>query len=143
MPPRGGRKPKPEAERRNKSLPRHDWIEVDDVPFEGAPELPRDTIWPAWTLRWWEAVSRLPHCVLWDAGDWEFALQTALVAKAFHEGDQQRAGELRLREKILGTTWDFRRDLRIRYVLAGSGEAEAAGVTAIAAYRERIAKGKR
>ncbi len=40
---------------------------------------------------------------------------TALVAAAFHGGDTRSAAELRQREKVLGTTMDSRRDLRIRY----------------------------
>lgn len=96
----------------------HEWTEVVDVPFDGVrPGLPRRKGgWPASTKRWWETVSRMPHCVLWSDADWQFALDTALLAAEFHEGNVRVAGELRQREKILGTTLDARRDLRIRYV---------------------------
>lgn len=58
----------------------------------------------------------MPHCCLWDEADWQFAFDTALLAAAFHRGELRRATELRQRERIMGTTVDARRDLRIRYV---------------------------
>lgn len=94
------------------------------------------TDWPAETKKWWRAVSRMPHCVLWTDADWQFALDTALVAAAFHAGDVRVAGELRQREKILGTTADSRRDLRIRYVDPTEDNADPAIVTAMDAYRK-------
>lgn len=118
--PVAGRKPKDNPRHRN--APTHEWSEVRDVPFAGGPRLPRYRLngrpWPQLTKRWWSAVSTMPHCVLWSDGDWSFALQTALVAAEFHDGDVRSAGELRQREKILGTTLDARRDLRIRYLPA-------------------------
>lgn len=98
--------------RRNK--PSHDWTEIDAVPFVGAPALtgrPSKAV-----IRWWKAISTMPHCVLWDESDWQFAMDTALIAKAFYRGNIKAATELRQREKIMGTTVDSRRDLRIRYV---------------------------
>ncbi len=131
-----GRKPTDQpARRRNK--PAHEWTEIPDVPFEGGPELPREIAWPTATLRWWEAVSHMPHCILWSESDWAFALDTAVVSAAFHEGDIQGATELRQREKVLGVTLDSRRDLRFRYVPAEQ-EEERPGVTAIAEYKKRI-----
>jgi hypothetical protein len=97
--------------------------------------------WPAETRRWWTTVCRQPHCVLWSASDWEFALGTALVAATFHSGDVRAAAELRQRERILGTTTDARRDLRIRYVEPEVEENESeASVTAMDAYRRMAAK---
>jgi hypothetical protein len=116
-----GRKPKPDGQKRNRHAPTHEWVEVVDRPFDGrVPKLPpRKGGWPAATKRWWATVSRMPHCTLWSDADWQFALDTALIAAAFHEGDVRTATELRQREKILGTTVDARRDLRIRYVDVG------------------------
>lgn len=61
----------------------------------------------------------MPHVVLWDSSDWQFARETAHVHAAWvKEGKAAVAVELRQREKLLGLTWDARRDLRIRYVQA-------------------------
>lgn len=96
--------------------------------------------WPAETRRWWLAVSRMPHCVIWTDADWQFAIDTACVAAAFHAGDARVAGELRQREKVLGTTTDARRDLRIRYVTPEAPE-EAPGVAVMDRYRRLAAGG--
>lgn len=95
--------------------------------------------WPPESLRWWAAVSRMPHCVLWTTADWQFAIDTALVAAAFHSGDVRVAPELRQRERILGTTVDSRRDLRIRYVERVEDHSDAATVTAMDTYRKLAA----
>lgn len=97
-------------------------------------------VWPPETLDWWDSVSTMPHCVLWAESDWQFALDTAIVASAFHAGDVRQAGELRQRERMLGTTVDSRRDLRIRYVEA-EAEGDDATVTAMDTYR-RMAAGQ-
>lgn len=92
--------------------------------------------WPDETRRWWRAVSSMPHCVLWSDSDWQFAVDTAVVAATFHAGDVRVAAELRQREKIMGTTVDARRDLRVRYVEPEEAPAAAlAVVSAMDAYR--------
>lgn len=112
-----GRKPKPEGQKRNRVQSPIDWAVVPNVPFEGGPDLPeRESGWPAGTVRWWKAISAMPHCRLWSETDWAFALDTARVHAAFQSGHMPSAAELRLRDKVLGTTFDARRDLRIRYV---------------------------
>lgn len=127
------------ARRRNK--PTHEWVEVPDIPFDGGPPLPKtqkgSVSWPDATRLWWKAISRMPHCSLWAQSDWQFALDTAVVAAAFHLGDIKAATELRQREKVMGTTMDARRDLRIRYVPAVS-EVERPSVAALADYRKRL-----
>jgi hypothetical protein len=50
-------------------------------------------------------------------------LVTAVVADAAFGGSASAATELRQREKIMGTTLDSRRDLRIRYVSDTPAEA--------------------
>lgn len=134
-----GRKPKPEGQRRNRVKPTHDWVEVPNVRFEGAPPLPRcPGGTPVATKRWWKAISGMPHCAQWDETDWQFAFDTAILAAAFHRGDLRQAAELRRREAIMGTTADARMGLRIRYVSAEAVEVspgEAASVTAMADYR--------
>src|SRR5688572_30620136 len=122
-----GRKPKPDGAKRNRHKPVHDWLEVPDVPFAGRrlpQRRPDGETWPAGTRKWWQAISTMPHCCLWSDGDWQFALDTAFVASRFHvDGDLRAAGELRARERLLGSTIDSRRDLRIRYVDPG-GDGE-------------------
>ena len=80
----------------------------------------------------------MPHCALWGEEDWAFAIDTAYISAAFHAGDIKAATELRQREKVMGTTLDARRDLRIRYVPAGTVDAASAGVMAIDDYRARL-----
>lgn len=53
---------------------------------------------------------------LWQASDWQFAMDTTDITAAWIDGGTVGlATELRNREKVLGTTLDYRRDLRIRY----------------------------
>lgn len=116
-----GPKPKNGRLTRHRNKPAHDWLEVPDVPFSGAPRLPSrqpdGRTWPTWTRRWWQTFSTMPHCALWAPSDWEFAFDTAALKGRFHEGGTTAlATEIRYRERVLGTTADFRRDLRIRYV---------------------------
>jgi hypothetical protein len=132
-----GTKPAEAKRRRNKDA--IEWQEVDAVPFSGPKlptKMPDGRTWPKRTQEWWAVVSSMPHCCLWDESDWQFALDTATLAAQFHAGDMKLATELRNREKVLGTTMDFRRDLRIRYVEPAI-EAPA-GVTAIDKYRKMM-----
>ena len=137
-----GRKPNEGKPVRHRVKPVHEWTEVEDDAFDGAPELPKPAQgrapWPPETKAWWKVVSRMPHCILWDDSDWQFAFDTARVAAAFHGGDVRAATELRQREKVMGTTVDARRDLRIRYVPTGTSGAQSAGVLAIDEYKKRI-----
>jgi hypothetical protein len=117
-----GRKPKPQGEAVNRVAPTHEWTEVEAIPFEGGPPLPatrpNGKPWPVWTKKRWEVWRSMPHCCLWDQADWLFALDSLEIAAKFHEntGLIGMAAELRNRERVLGTTLDFRRDLRIRYI---------------------------
>jgi hypothetical protein len=77
----------------------------------------------------------MPHCVLWSEADWVFAEHTARLVAAFDSGDLRLATEIRNRERVLGTTHDFRRDLRIRYVKAVAGEP-GPKVTRMSDYRD-------
>ena len=123
-----GRKPKPAGQAINRNKPTAEWVEVVNVPYEGeSPDLPemrtvmtqfgpKDFPVKQQTREWWKVVRAMPHCTLWAASDWAFALTTAMVADAAFSGTISAATELRNREKVLGTTVDYRRDLRIRYV---------------------------
>jgi hypothetical protein len=142
-----GRKPAVSGQTRHRVKPSTDWVEVPDVPYSGpSPTLPemrtvitregqvKVDLQPM-TLDWWATVSRMPHCKLWADSDWMFALSTAQVADAAFCGVASAATELRNREKVMGTTVEFRRDLRIRYV--GVEElSQPAEVANIADYRD-------
>jgi hypothetical protein len=110
------------------------------VALADAQEDRRPATWPAATRRWWRAVSRLPHCVLWTDGDWQFAMDTASLVAAFHAGNHRLAQEIRTRERIMGTTADARRDLRIRYVppVDAADPLADRSVTAMADYRRSV-----
>ncbi|MBI3214732.1 MAG: hypothetical protein HYZ38_12970 [Mycobacterium sp.] len=115
-----GRKPKPPGQAVTRHQPAHGWIEVDPTPFDG-PNLPahrRDgTPWPESARDTWEAWRTMPHARLWNRSDWGFALDTLeLASRAFHDG--AKVGlltELRYREKVMGTTYAARMDMRLRY----------------------------
>lgn len=159
--PVAGRKPKPDGQKRNRMPPVHDWTEVPNLPYSGKrPTLPKtrgrlikmtgaaerydDVPVHAMTRRWWKAVSSMPHCALWTDTDWGFALSTAIVADRFYYGEPAAAGELRQREKLLGTTLDSRRDLRIRYVDPTTVDAtnDSAGAEVVSInYRRMVAGG--
>jgi hypothetical protein len=93
------------------------------------------------TRDWWRAISSMPHCILWIDADWAFALDTAMVHASSVYGSVTAAAELRQRERILGSTLDARRDLRLKYV-DDSGEevAETAVPTNVTALESRRAR---
>ncbi len=107
--------------------PNAEWVEVVDVPFEGAspelPKLPGRRRWHPLVEQWWAQVRVMPHCALWGPTDWQFAVETALMKQEFWQevsaGDGLRstlATEIRRREDQIGTTGEARRKLRIRYL---------------------------
>ena len=139
MPVRGPA-PKPQGQRRRRNLPVHEWLEVENVPYSGpAPRLPRCSrgSWSEATKRWWATGSTMPHCVLWTLSDWQFALDTAAVYEEFAHSPRH-LWLLLDREKVLGTTADFRRNLRIRYVEPEEIDDEAAQVALLDHYRRIV-----
>ena len=148
--PVGGAKPKPAGQAVTRHKQVHEWTEIVDepfagpvpvklptktartLPFGGVEELPTH----AMTRQWWKALIRMPHCKLWSETDWVFALETAIVADRFFYGQTSAAAELARREKVLGTTVDARRDLRIRYVAPAPDVGEGATVTRLDNFRE-------
>ncbi|ORV20957.1 hypothetical protein AWB98_01265 [Mycolicibacterium conceptionense] len=108
------------AVHRNK--PAQDWTEVEDKPFDGGPRLTglraNGEDWPDRTRQKWQVWRRMPHCILWTESDWEFAFDTLELVARFHSGGGSISliAEIRTREKLMGTTLDSRRDLRIRYI---------------------------
>lgn len=123
-------------------------MEVVNVPYEGwRPDFIRsrtivtregqETVsLQDMTVAWWGVVSSMPHCSLWEPSDWMFALATATVADAAFCGVASAMTELRNREKVLGTTVEFRRDLRIRYVDAEPDNVLSAEVAKLDDYRD-------
>ncbi|MEU8264926.1 hypothetical protein AB0C02_30470 [Micromonospora sp. NPDC048999] len=148
-----GRKPKDDRSQvRHRNPATHDWAEVVNLPYDGDhPSLPTRMVrvedkdgkavskrggWPAATRRWWETVSTMPHCRLWEPSDWQFAVDSAEVHARWVEATGP-ASEVRIREKLLGVTLDARRDLRIRYVEPKTPAAgDGAGVVQLDAYRD-------
>jgi len=148
--PIGGAKPKPPGQAVTRHKQVHDWNEVVDepydgpvpvklptksvrvLPFGGAEEIPTHSA----TKQWWRIVTRMPHCRLWTDADWMFCLETAVVADRFFYGQTAAAAELARREKVLGTTVDARRGLRIRYVAPKPATGEGATVTRLDDYRD-------
>ncbi|KLI04515.1 MULTISPECIES: phage terminase small subunit [Mycolicibacterium] len=136
-----GRKPKPEGQAVNRNKPVHDWTEVENVPFTDGPKLPRTRVngqpWMKRTKDKWAAWASMPHCSLWGPAEWDFALDSIELAALVHAGEPKYATELRNRERVLGTTADYLRDLRIRYVdPKPEGDGSGAEVTNIADYRD-------
>lgn len=133
-----GAKPKPAGQAVTRHKQVHEWTEIENVPFAGGrklpPRRPGGQVWPKRTREKWETWRTMPHAKLWGPAEWDYALDCIEIAAKFHEGDARQATELRNREKVLGTTMDFRRDLRIRYI-----EPEApriATVTSIESVRD-------
>jgi hypothetical protein len=140
MPP-AGRKPKPQGQAINRNKPVHEWTEVERIPFKTGPKLPtrrtNGRMWDPRTRAKWKAWSAMPHCMLWGPAEWDFAIDSIEIAALMHDGETKWATELRNRERVLGTTGDFLRDLRIRYIEPKQREAKgAAGVTNLADYRD-------
>lgn len=137
--PVAGRKAKPAGQAVNRHKPTHDWTEVARIPFEDGPELPESRVdgrpWSQRTRAKWDAWRAMPHCKLWGPAEWDFALDSIELAALVHDGEARHSTELRNREKVLGTTLDYLRDLRIRYTDPAERE-DAAGVTNIADYRD-------
>jgi hypothetical protein len=112
--------PKDPEKRRNRTPQVHDWVDVPDVAYDG-PELERlrpDVPWHPADLAWWEAIRTMPHCVLWNIGDWTFAAETALIVHELNSGNFSPTliGHLTRREMAFGMTEAQRRQQRIRYV---------------------------
>lgn len=104
----------------------NDWTDVDDVPFEGAPALPRlgatersRAKWHLWTEQWYAQVSKMPHCKLWKPSDWQLLFDLARMKDAWYkEGEDAKASmsaQIRLRERDLGIGPGALTALKIRY----------------------------
>lgn len=145
-----GRKPsdRPTVTRHKPTI---EWTDVENVSYTGEkPVLPetREVInkagevsvytMPTATVEWWASITSMPHCVLWSSSDWAFCADTALVHAQAVTGVISAMSELRQREKILGSTYDSRRDLRIRYVDVNTEPATLAPVDSLDERRQRL-----
>jgi len=134
-----GRPSKPAGQRVNRAALIHEWTEVPNVPFAGGPDLPErranGSKWPQQTVAKWETWRTLPHAKLWGPAEWSFALDSIELAAQFHEGEAKAATELRNREKVLGTTQDYLRGIRVRYVDPDKVADRPAAVSNIDDYR--------
>jgi len=135
----------------HRNKPAVEWTEIPNTPYKGErPVLPdtREVInkagdvsvypIPDSTKDWWESVTTMPHCVLWTPSDWAFCSDTALVHAQAVTGVISAMAELRQRERILGTTFDARRDLRIRYVDVEAEPSKLAPVDSLDERRARL-----
>lgn len=112
-----------------------DWREVEDVPFTGAPEMPKAPgrgKWHPLVEAWWKTTSTMPHCVLWRAEDWQKVFELLYEKQRYYrtaDEDKKTAQltEIRRQEDSLGIGDAARQKLRIRYTqktepgLAGNG----------------------
>jgi len=101
-----------------------DWREYDDVPFDGAPEMPKlpgRKKWHPLVEAWWMTTSTLPHAVSWRDDDWQkvfellFEKQRYYTAATPKEQTTAQLTEIRRREDALGIGQQARIALRIRY----------------------------
>jgi hypothetical protein len=135
----------------SRNTPKSDWTDIPNEYYSGSrPELPtsRTVMNPRGELEevpiegrtqdWWEAISTMPHCSIWAKSDWQFALDTAMVHADAAHGKTTAMGELRQREKIMGTTVDARRDWRIRYVEIEEETPQLEVVASMADRRKRL-----
>jgi hypothetical protein len=137
----------PSETSRNRNPKSYEWVPVENTPYAGrSPDLPSRgrQRWHPESVAWWEAVRHMPHCRLWTATDWRFALETAVLVEAFWRGNPKPAAELRLRSAKLGLTHEDRLKLRIRYVEQPGAEidlgamVDPAAVTRLDERRRRL-----
>lgn len=114
-----------------------DPIPTTTIRFERGeqPELPDQYDWPEPTRAWWDNWAKAPQAEHFMQTDWDFLLDTALVHAEVWSGNNERAGELRLRVSKLGATAEDRARLRLAFAEADEKEARPAGSSA----RERYA----
>ena len=137
-----GRRPKPHGQAINRNRPIHGWCEVPNEPFQAGPALPprcrNGRGWPQYARERWRVWSQMPHAALWTETDWQFALDALeLVIRCTAEDSPVSAwAELRIREKVMLTTWDARQSARLRYAPASSEDGPSATLSDLASYRD-------
>lgn len=138
MPGRGA-PPGPNAQPR-----RGDWTVVPSRYDGPSPEIgprPAGGRWLKVTREWWETLRHAPTAALFEATDWAFLRETAMLVDAFYRGETKLAGEIRLRMGKVGATPEDRARLRIRIADEAQPPAAATPQTdEVAARRARVAK---
>lgn len=102
-----------------------DWREYDDVPFNGAPPMPKPPSrrrgWHPMVEAWWQTTSTLPHAKDWRADDWQKVRELMYEKERYYtattpkEQTTAQLTEIRRREDALGIGEQARRALKIRY----------------------------
>jgi len=101
-----------------------DWREYEDVPFDGAPEMPkppgRKKSWHAMTKELWRTASKMPHCVDWRDEDWHNLLILMHEVERYYSAKDDgkttaQMTEIRRQRAALGIGDQARIQLRIRY----------------------------
>lgn len=100
------------------------WHEYDDVPFDGAPPMPkppgRRKAWDELAVETWKTASVMPHCKDWRAEEW-LALRVLMceVDMYYRTTDLKRKTaqqtEIRRQKNALGIGQQGRQELKIRY----------------------------
>jgi hypothetical protein len=136
-----GARGKPPGQAVTRHRPLHGWTEVVDQPNQDAPELLRRRRnghgWPHYAREIWAVWSSMPHTRLWTPTDWAYCVDALeLVVRCAAEDSPVSAWvELRAREKAMGTTWDARQGMRLRYVAPVEDSGEDGSVSQLDAYR--------
>lgn len=110
-----------------------EWLEYPDVPFDGAPAMPkapgRRKTWHPIVEQWWLTVSTLPHAVDWRPDDWLKVYELMEEKESYYAADREerkttQLTEIRRREDALGIGSDARKARKIRYVPVAEEPAE-------------------
>lgn len=110
--------------RTKNTLSSGDWREYPDVPFTGAPPMPkppgRKKAWNEMAVELWESASVMPHCKDWRREDW-LALKALMyeVERYYASKDDDKTTaqqtEIRRQKIALGIGEQGRREQKILY----------------------------
>jgi hypothetical protein len=103
-----------------------------------SPALRRNGLgWPGYARELWAVWSRMPHTALWGPTDWAYCIEALELAVRCAAEDSPVSAwvELRAREKAMGTTWDSRQGMRLKYVAPREDSGEAGSIASLDEYR--------
>lgn len=104
------------------------------------PELPEGFDWPTQTRVWWQHQRENPVAQTFEALDWDFLLDTALLHAAFWNGKLGVADELRQRVAKFGATPEERRRLRVEIAPPTPAQPQTAAQKRTASARDPRAR---